>query len=63
MVRKNRRREIGWEIKSLYLRTAIIRNGTLGKFPVEARISFLENTVLLLADALERRKQPVKRPM
>lgn len=56
MVRKNRRRKTCKPIASLKLRMDIIRNLTLQSFPIEARVSFLEMTVLMLADAFERRK-------
>lgn len=60
MVRKNRRRKACKHIENFHLRTEIIRNGTLCKFPLEARVSFLETTVLMLVDALERRRHPAK---
>ncbi len=60
MVRKNRRRKACKHIKNLHLRAEIIRNGTLRKFHLEARISFLETTVMMLLDALERRKRSAK---
>ena len=57
MVRKNRRRKTCKHIASLKLRMDIIRNLTLEKFPLVARVHFLETTVLMLADVIERRQK------
>lgn len=60
MVRKNRRERIDGTYFNLHLRTEIIKRGTLKLLPIETRFAFLENTVLLLAGALERRKRKGK---
>ena len=59
-IRENRRQKQCSTIKSLKLRSEIIRNGTLARTAPEIRLSFLENTVVLLVDALERRKRKVR---
>jgi len=62
MVRKDRRKNEYHPILDLKIRSQMLKDGTLARsnFQLESRISFLENTVVLMIDALERRKRKKK---